>query len=195
MSINLLLWQERNPMKGGAESWLDDLAHGLRSAGHSVAWLYSAQIEQALDVFLPAFVIVGTIHNFIGLEHAVTLADRGTPAAWFLHDYWPFCGPRMLMQQHNQSDVRCEAAAGVCENSCGGRRSAPTVLGRFYTVTGNEHSAAIFRRNGVRIDGVVEEGVDVALFKPGAKRAGSICASAAWNAPWKGMHVLQQAVR
>lgn len=193
--MNILVWQENNPdIKGGAESWIEYLAAGLKGRGHCVAWLWSEQIQQAVEEFVPDFVILGTLHNFVGLQYADWLADRGIPAVWMLHDYWPFCGPRMLMQDNNRSDARCEANDGVCQNSCGGRHPVPAVLGRFYTVTGNKYAADIMRRNGVRVDGVVEEGIDTSLFFPGPKQRLSIAASCAWSAPWKGMHVLQEAL-
>jgi hypothetical protein len=194
--MRVLLWHEKNPTSGGAESWLHDLGKGLAARGHAVAWLWSDQIERAVAEFRPDVVTIGTIHNFIGLEPAAWLADQGIPGVWFLHDYWPFCGPRMLMRNHNQSDQPCEAVSGVCQNSCGGSRPVPAVLGRFYVVTGCQGAADILRRHGVRVDAVVEEAVDTELFQPEpeARVARSIYASAAWNAPWKGMHVLQQAV-
>ena len=194
--MKILLWQEQNPTKGGAESWLDYLAHGLKDAGHEVAWLYSQHIDIVIRDYKPDFVIIGTIHNFIGLQYAEILAESQIPAAWMIHDYWPFCGPRMLMKDHNRSDQRCEANEGVCRNSCGGWHPVPEVIGKFYTVTGCQGAADIMRRNGVRVDAVVEEGVDTSLFraKPRKRINGSITSHVAWTAPWKGMHILDQAV-
>ena len=196
--MRVLIWQEKNQMQGGAESWISDLAAALKALGHSVAWLHSEQIEQAVEAFRPDVVAIGTIHNFIGLAHVERLKALGVPAIWKVHDYWPFCGPRMLMRDHNRSDVACEAAHGECANSCGGRHPVPEVMRGIYAVTGCEGAANILRRHGVRLDAVIEEGIDTDLFRPDASRQGEqarIYSSAAWNAPWKGWHILEKAMR
>jgi hypothetical protein len=193
--MRVLIWQEKNPdIQGGAESWISYLAQGLTGRGHAVAWLHSEQIARGVEQFEADAVIVGTIHNFIGLPFANALAQMKLPKLWMLHDYWPFCTPRMLMQHQNRSDQPCEAAAETCRDSCGGKRFVPEVLAEFYVVTGCEGAADIMRRHEVRIDAVIEEGVDTDLFTPADKTANGVFASAAWEAPWKGMHVLKEAV-
>lgn len=203
--MKILFWQEDHPtVHGGAESWLKDTAAGLRLLGHEVAWLYSDQIQQAVDSFRPDVVTIGTIHNFIGLQHAQYLLDQHIPAVWFMHDYWPFCRPRMLMQEMNKSDRGCEAVTGICEDSChpdkaeaqASRQAVLALVNQCYVVTGCDGAAAIMRRNGVNVRAVVEEGIDTDLFKPGEgeRDISAVYASAAGDEIWKGMHILRQAL-
>lgn len=194
--MRILFWQEQHPIvRGGAETWLRSTAAGLRGLGHAVAWLQDRQVERALGEFRPDAVIMGTLHCFVGLEHVAWLADQKVPAAWMLHDYWPFCGPRMLMQANNRSDRPCEAVLGICGNSCGGAADRRALVNRFHAVTGCEGAAAIMRRNGVDVKAVVEEGIDTALFRPRpGGEPGTVYASAAGDEVWKGLRVLRRAL-
>ena len=198
--LRVLIWHEQNPsVSGGAESWVADTATALRARGHEVAWLHSTQILEALARFRPDRCLLGTLHNYVGLEHVERLRERGIPGVWFAHDYWPMCVPRMLMRDGNKSDLPCPAALdGECDNHCGGKLSnGSRVMRGFKVATGCEGAAAILRRHGLAVDYVVEESVDTDLFHPAspcAESANYVIASAAWNAPWKGMAVAEEAL-
>lgn len=196
--MRILIFQEDHPtVKGGADSWANDTARGLKLCGHEVAWLKGRNVKGAMEKFKPDVVLLGTIHCFIGLEAAEWLSRQGIPAAWFMHDYWCIgCQPRMLMRDNNHSDQGCEAVTGVCRNSCGYKASLPEIVNRFYVVTGCEGAAEIMRRNGVNVRAVVEEGVDTELFKPAEtkKPPNVVYCHAAGPEMWKGIHVLKEAV-
>ena len=192
--MRLLFWQEEHPtVRGGAESWLRDTAAALRARGHDVSWLQSNQIRLAVNNLKPDVVIMGTLHCFVGLEHVTWLAYQRTPAIWMLHDYWPFCSPRMLLRDHNRLSQGCEAVEGVCKNSCGGQVDLAALVNRFYAVTGCEGAATILRRNGINVRAVVEEGIDTDLFRPSGdeRDATVVYASAAGDDAWKGIDVLR----
>lgn len=196
--MRFLIWQEREPnAQGGAESWVSDTCRALKACGHEAAWLYSPFMDSAINSYRPDAIILGTMQNYIGLRHAEHLADKhpNVPAIWFLHDYWPWCKPRMLMRDLNRSDQQCPACEKLCDNSCGGHQAVPEVLHRFALATGSFGAAQIMRRHGLKIAHIIEEGIDTDLFKPadGPRDWSAIYASAAWNAPWKGMHTLQAA--
>lgn len=197
--MRVLFWHELNPeVTGGAESWVADTATALRRRGHETAWLQSGQVDEALATFRPTHVVIGTIHNYVSdwVDRATRLADRALPAVWFMHDYWAFCLPRMLMREHNKSDRPCLAGeGGECDNECGGRVDYSRLLRCFPLATGCEGAAEIMRRHGVPVQYVVEESVDTELFRPGKREPLSyVIASAAWNAPWKGMAVAEEAL-
>ena len=195
--MNILFWQEVHPtVTGGADSWVRDTGRALSMRGHAVSWLQDERIEQACFQFKPDAVVLGTIHNFIGLHHAERLLGLGIPAVWMLHDYWPFCGPRMLMRDWNASDRGCPAVEGVCDNSCSGKASGRLALvNQFYVVVECEGTADIMRRNGVNVRAVIETGVDTDLWRPSEKRIERVVyCHAAGPEVWKGVHVLRAAL-
>ena len=197
--LSVLRWHycvnEPGKNGGGAESGLRDEARGLREAGHEVAWLWSGQIERAVAEFKPDVVHIGTIHCVIPPEVAEKALGLGVPVVWHLHDYWPFCGPRMLLVNEDQS---CPAVEGVCTgcqpqdprwlelvNRCAG------------VVVGNRYSAEIMRRNGVHVSHVVESGIDTEAFRPsGESLPDTVCAMNAWGdrGGVKGLDVARRAV-
>lgn len=195
---------------GGAESLLRDQTEALRRLGHTVAWLQSEHIQQAVDEFRPDVVQLLTIHNFLpGWQRmARWLQEQHIPHVWALADYWPFCRGRMLLVDWIDGPG-CSAVAGVCEQECLSGKAPPEWRGRspadwLETVNGspvvalNAHTAAIYQRNGVRCDHVVELGVDTEMFRPDpAKRNGqaAIYTSSAWpEYPVKGMPILKAAI-
>ena len=196
--LRILFWQEQHPtVHGGAETWLTGTAAGLRKLGHEVAWLQTGQIERAVEAFKPDVVTLGTLHCFVGLENVGCLAEQRIPSIWMLHDYWPFCGPRMLLRDQNCSDQPCEAVEGRCQGSCGSRANPEyrALVNRFFVVTGCDGAAQIMRRNGINVRAAIEEGIDTDLFRPGVKGgAWPVYASASGRDVWKGFHVLLQAV-
>jgi glycosyltransferase involved in cell wall biosynthesis len=146
----------------------------------------------------PDLVHILTLHNFIGLGPVQWLRDNGVPHLWTLMDYWPFCGNRNMLKDF----VECERCAGVTASCDGDCLSGPAPSAWREIVNGspviamNEHTAGIFRRNGLRADYVVECGIDTEAFRPGERGAEpTLYTSSAWAAhPVKGMHVLRKAI-
>jgi hypothetical protein len=186
---------------GGAESMLRDQTAGLRRLGHEVAWLQSNNIEQAISEWQPDIVQLQTIHNAMpNFEPAKWVQANNFPHVWALMDYWPFCWPRMLLMDNNRGDVPCNAVEGACDNACG-LRTEPEILAlvnRSPVVALNRYTADIYRRNGLRVDYVVELGVDTELFAPDySQRNGAmdVYTTSAWpHMPVKGMHILKEAL-
>jgi glycosyltransferase involved in cell wall biosynthesis len=184
---------------GGAESGLRDEVRASQMLGHEVAWLHSGgpgSVRRAIREYAPDVIHIGTIHNLMGIECGEAALDSGVPVVWHLHDYWPFCRPRMLLRREDES---CPAVEGTCDNCCGldqdGRYLG--IVNRATVVAGNRYTAAIMRRNGVRVDAVVESGVDTDAFHPtGESLPSSVCCSNAWGAQnlIKGTHVAKRAV-
>lgn len=186
---------------GGAESILRDHAQAMKLAGHEVAWWYGqGSIQRAVADFRPDMVHVQTIHNaipdWIGVMRWIQ--GQGIPHVWVLMDYWPFCGNRMLLRGRDDGET-CSALHDVCDACCAcGPAPAEwaSVVNGSPVVALNRYSQAIYRRNGIRCDHVVEMGVDTALFSPGDTRDRSCYTSSAWaSAPCKGLHVLKASLR
>jgi hypothetical protein len=183
---------------GGAEAGQLDEVECLKRRGHTTACLYEPRIEEAAKQFKPDIVHIRTIHNFFGMEPALWALDSGIPVLWHLQDYWPFCGPRMLLWHTDQS---CPAVKGLCENTCGqyvGEKYID-IVNRAFVVVGNANTAEIFRRHGVRVDGIVESGIDTTLFHPDYTQRGeqpTVYASNAWGYhPVKGLQVVKRAIK
>jgi hypothetical protein len=199
--MRILIWHEdtRGPGEGGgAESLLRDLTMALKAMDHTVAWLHSPQIAQAVDTFKPDIVMVGTIFNKMGFESVKWLQESRVPHIWAMMDYYPFCGGRMLLRNWDES---CTAVKGVCDDNCKEGR-APVewleIVNRSPVLAYNQYTAEIYRRNGLRCDYVCELGVDTELFKPDQtkKESSSIYTSSAWpEYPAKGMKYLNQALQ
>lgn len=196
MRILMIHGDDRPPGRGGgAESLLRDQAKGLRERGHEVFWWYGAgSIEDAIDRAKPDICHLMTLHCYpMGLHPALYVQEQKIPHIWHLQDYWPFCGPRMLLL----GDRGCNAVRGQCDNACRGQRSEYLeIVNRSFIVAGNRFTADIYRRNGVRCDAVVELGVDTELFRPDPAERDekvSIYTSTAWPEQLvKGMHILKQ---
>lgn len=201
MKILMVHGDVRGPGQGGgAESLLRDQSRALQALGHDVAWWQGqGTIAQAVDSFKPDVVHLMTIHCYeMGIAPAVYCQEQHIPHVWHVQDYWPFCGGRMLLVDGDRS---CSAVKGECDNECGGKVSGYLdIVNRSFVVAGNAHTAAIYRRNGMRCDAVCELGVDTDLFSPDHTQrptdAVSIYTSSAWpEYPVKGMHVLTKAVQ
>ena len=198
--MRLLIWHEHQTPPGqgggGAESMLRDQTEALHRLGHTVAWLQSSQIEEAVRRFTPDMVQVQTIHNAFGVEPVTWLQENDIPHVWVLMDYWPFCGGRMLLKNWDEG---CAAVDGVCDGQCAEGKANPRLL---EVVNGspvialNRFTADIYRRNGLRCDGVVELGVDTNFFCLGERDAEvSVYTSSAWAPyPAKGMKYLKEAI-
>lgn len=197
MRILFIHGERREPgQAGGAESLLRDQAEGLKRLGHETAWWFgNGKLEDAVSQFEPDICHLMTLHCYpMGLEPARFLQRKHIPHVWHVQDYWPFCANRMMVI----GDRSCSGVNGVCKHECGQVADAELlkVANGSFIVAGNENTARIYRRNGLRCDAVVELGVDVDLFKPGIKDdPPSIYASQSILAGnWKGMHILQRAL-
>jgi len=199
--MRVLMWHEdtRGPGEGGgAETMLRDLTKGLKGLGHEVAWLHTEHIAQAIELFKPDVVQVGTIHNRMGFGAVKWLQDNKFPHLWAIMDYYPFCGGRMLLRNWDEG---CAAVNGVCDNVCH-EKHAPQhwleVVNGSRVLVLNQYSADIYRRNGMRVDYICELGVDTDMFAPDPSERASelrIYTSSAWaEYPAKGMKYLKQAV-
>lgn len=199
MRILILSEDAREPGKGGgAESLLRDVTSGLCARGHEVGWWFGdTPLAQAVDAFKPDIVQMHTIHNRFAMQPALFLQRHAIPHVWVLMDYWPFCAGRMLLK--NRQTVSCSAVDGICDSSCQDGRSPALFLetaNRSPIVALNENTAAIYRRNGLRVDAVIGCGIDADYFKPAPekRKTGKVIATSAWpEYPTKGFHILKAA--
>lgn len=197
MKILFIHGERREPgQAGGAESLLRDQAEGLKRLGHETAWWFgNGRLEDAISQFEPDICHLMTLHCYpMGLEPARFLQRKHIPHVWHVQDYWPFCANRMMVI----GDRSCSGVKGECKHECGQVANPEylEVCNKSFIVAGNENTAEIYRRNGLRCDAVVELGVDVDMFKPGIKEEPpTILASMSILAgSWKGMHILKRAL-
>lgn len=188
---------------GGAESAIRDQGKALTRLGHKVKAEFSHP-DRAAREFGPDIIHFHTIHVSLGLKWLAWAKTVGIPHCLSLHDYWPFCGDRMLMRHGaglGELDEPCAAVTGVCDGRCRGapqRQEIKDLVNDCFTITFNPYSAAIFERHGIKINAVVPHGVDTDFFAPppeGAWREGIICVSAWPQYNTKGVHVLRRALR
>jgi glycosyltransferase involved in cell wall biosynthesis len=197
--VKVLLVHYNPGYGGGAESALHDHRVALERRGHQAACVYTHP-QQAYAAWRPDVVHFHTVHIGLGLGVVEWAQREQIPHVLSLHDYWPFCADRMLMRHGahpGAPDAPCSAVDGVCDGQCASRPSglAPVVNGS-PTVVFSEYAAAIYRRNGIRVDFIAPHGVDADLFHPAEEpvadlRAVTMSAYPAWNT--KGMHVLRKA--
>ena len=183
---------------GGAESLLRDMTESLVRRGHVIAWWQgSPSLQAAIEQFKPDVCHIMTIHNLLGLAPAVYLQEKGIKHSWALMDYWPFCGGRMLLKEH---DVECNAVTGHCNGACPHGMAPAHMLAtvnRSPIVALNPYTADIYRRNGIAVAETVTLGIDTDVFQPAVEKRipGRILATSAWASfPTKGMHVLRSAL-
>lgn len=195
--MNVLFWQEDHPhIHGGAEAWLFDTMAALRLRGHNTEWLHTNEIENKIKEMKPDAIVVGTVFNFIGFEYVHHVIESGIPAVWFIHDYWPFCGPRMLMRDNNASDLGCEASEGGVCTGCS-PRDVKGLVNQLPSTTGCQGAADIMRKNGINIKFVMEEGIDTDLFPSSPVRTNErvVYCHAAGDEVWKGGHIIREALK
>jgi len=138
-----------------------------------------------------------TIHITMGTRPLEMAREKGIPHCISLHDYWPFCvNNRMLLKDFDQS---CEAVDGVCDRSCGSASAESFIasLAGTPTITFNQKSAEIMRRNGVAVTAVIPHGIDTDFFycPEGERDWQKIVTVAAWASHQsKGMHILRRAL-
>lgn len=202
MRILFLHGDTRGPGEGGgAETLLTDTMEILQTLGHEVEWWYGQNgIAQMVQQFKPDVCHVVTVHVYSGLGSVEWLQRQGIPYIWHLQDYWPFCGERMLLTERDKS---CEAVEGKCGGHCTGRPALEKYLpivnaAAASVIVSNRYTASIFRRNGIRVDGIVPLGIKTDFFRPDrSKRDGvKVVTVTAWPGyPVKGMHILRAALR
>jgi len=199
--MKILLWHEdqREPGKGGgAESMLRDQTEAFKRLGHTVAWLHSEHIEQAVSQFKPDIVQVGTIFHRMPMDTVKYLRDNHIPHVWAIMNYYPFC---MGQQMLKKGDEECGAVTGTCDGICS-EGKAPAffldVINQSPVLALNAITADIYKRNGLRVDYIGELGIDTDLFSPDETERSNelgIYTSSAWAAfPAKGMRYVKQAI-
>ena len=193
----LFIHGDTRSIAGGAETLLRDQANELTRQGHEVAWYYGdGHISDAIRDFRPDICHLLTIHCYpMGMEPAVYLQENNIPHVWHIQDYWPFCAGRMLLV----GDKSCSAVEGVCQRECRDtvNPSYLEICNKSFIVAGNQNTADIYIRNGLRCDAVVELGVDTDLFSPGdAVGKLNVITSCGWPEQLhKGMHILERALQ
>lgn len=199
MKILMIHEDQRAPGQGGgAESLLRDQTIALEHLGHEVKWWHGGNIQRTISEFKPDVCHLMTFHNFLGFRPLQYIQENDIPHLIHVQDYWPFCNPRMLLINGDQG---CAAVRGVCDNSCGGKAASEIleIVNQSFVVAGNEYTADIYRRNGLRCDAVVELGVDVELFQPDKSKRDpevSIYTATAWpDQLVKGLHIVRQAIK
>jgi len=195
--MKVMLIHYHSGQGGGAESHVKDLRYALELLGHEIVVEYTHP-DKAWQRFKPDVMHFHTVHcGTMGIGVLKWAQDRGIPHCISLHDYWPFCGPRMLLSHHDQS---CSAVEGLCDGKCDGHpqpKELADLVNGTPTVTFNEYSAAIFERHGIRVDAVIPHGINTDFFKPDPEKRikGRIMTSSAWAEwPTKGMHILRKAL-
>lgn len=187
---------------GGAESAVADQKRALEGLGHEVHVEFTNP-ERAWARWHPDIVHFHTIHIGLGLHLLAWAQQKHIPHCLSLHDYWPFCGDRMLMREGarpGDADAPCSAVDGVCDGACTHRPTDARVkalVNGSPTVTFSPYGAEIFERHGVRISEVIPHGIDTEAFRPAATmpaepRIVTMSAWASYNT--KGMHVLRKAL-
>ena len=187
---------------GGAESAIRDQRRALELLGHEVITCYDAP-QAAYQEHKPDMVHFHTIHIGLGLGVLQWAQQEHIPHCLSLHDYWPFCGSRMLLKTGNSENSRraisCSAVDGMCDGKC---ESNPTpehilrIVNRSRLVAFNPSSAAIFERHGVRIDAIVPHSIDTEFFSPASELGEGVVTVCAWPSyATKGMQVLKAALR
>ena len=197
MKILIVHYNPAEPgQAGGAESAIRDQKRALELCGHEVKTAFQRP-DRACRDFQPDIVHFHTIHVSIGLGVLRWAQGQEIPHCLSLHDYWPFCGGRMLLKSGDQS---CAAVKGICDSLCESKPALPAVkdlVNRSPVVTFNPNSAAIYRRHGIRVDAVIPHSIDTDFFCPGESteepRIVTTCAWPSW--PTKGMHILKAALR
>ena len=199
LKVMVLSEDNREPGKGGgAESLMRDVTQGLRARGHEVAWWFGEQpLMEAIGKFKPDICQMHTIHNKFGMQPAWYLQRHHIPHVWVLMDYWPFCQGRMLLK--NRQKESCAGINGLCDGDCDEGRAPELYLetiNRSPIVALNPNTAAIYRRNGVKIAAIIGCGIDTEFFKPDPikREWGNVISTSAWpQYPTKGLAILREA--
>jgi glycosyltransferase involved in cell wall biosynthesis len=187
---------------GGAESAIRDQRRALELCGHEVETAFQHP-DRAWVRFKPDVTHFHTVHVGMGIGILQWAQAKKIPHCLSLHDYWPFCGDRMLMQAGalpGNPDTPCSAVEGLCDGQCAnGRATAElmAVVNGSPTVTFNHTSADILRRNGIRVDAVIPHAIDTDLFTPAPseRTPGKIVCVSAWPTyNTKGVHGLKDAL-
>ena len=188
---------------GGAESAVRDQRRALELCGHEVHVCFQRP-ERDYARIKPDVVHFHTVHVGMGLGVLEWAQARRIPHCISLHDYWPFCGDRMLMKygaMPSRSDEPCSAVEGVCDGQCINGPAGPDIpeiVNGSPTVIFSEYAGDIFRRHGIRVDAVIPHAIDTDVFCPKGPPPVEpvILTMSAWAAfNTKGMHVLQAALK
>jgi glycosyltransferase involved in cell wall biosynthesis len=190
---------------GGAESAVRDQKRALELCGHEAHVTYEHP-EKAWGALKPDVLHFHTIHVSMGLAPLVWAQEQGIAHCLSLHDYWPFCGDRMLMKAganpHGTSDEPCSAVEGLCDGQCANRATPMTVraiVNGSPLVVFNRYSEAIYRRHGIQPAAVIAHSIDTDFFSPDyAQRENPpvVAVTCAWPGyNTKGLHILREALR
>lgn len=203
MRVLLVHYNPAAPGKaGGAESAIRDQRKALELLGHDVIVCYE-EPQAAYAEHKPDIVHFHTVHIGLGLGVLRWAQQEKVPHCLSLHDYWPFCGTRMLLKRgNNQGSLlaeSCNAVEGICDNKCQGRHTSNSIralVNRSRLVAFNPYSAAIFKRHGVRIDAVIPHSIDTDFFSPAESLGDGIVTVCAWpKYATKGMQILGPALK
>jgi len=171
---------------GGTETHIVELWRGLEVLGHQVR-LFAADWKRGI-----AWGDIVHIHNMTrfnyGLPALEDAARLRKPALVSLHDYWPFCQPRIAMHEGQN------CLFGGCRRQCG--RPLPEcfeVIARWPCVSFAPRPAAVFESLGIRSQ-VIPHGIDRQFWHAAPRRSVegalrvALC-TACGAAPWKGVQV------
>lgn len=198
MKVLLVHYYPDNIRGGGAESAVADERKALEMIGCEVRTEFTNPID-AYNEFQPDFVHFHTIHIDLGIDLLKWAQDNHIPHAISLHDYWPICSGRMLLDGYN----KCSANDDICNARCSygpARNEIKNILSKTPKIAFNPYSADIFKRHGVNIEYVVPHGIDTDIFYPpenySIKSDLPIVCVVAWpNSPAKNIKLLNESLK
>ncbi len=182
---------------GGAGSGLLDQMEAQRRLGNSVE-VVADHVPEAVNLFRPDLIHFHTIIVSTGLGALEWAQWRKIPHCLTLHDFWPFCGNRMMLRSLRDETlgVACETCDGLCENGKAHPRIRE-VVNRSPVIVNQHYQAMRLRANGVRVNAVINCGVDTGFWRPAPERRAAdrrVFSSSAWfDWHWKGAGVMDRA--
>jgi len=182
---------------GGAETYLRNLATGLRKRGHEVTFATSnAAVSELIsdgggDIF---HFHTAMAYPDVSEQSVMLVKTLAIPYCFTLHDYWPICVNRMMVmpKQGNNPHICGDTLCESCNNQCGFYIPNPYwfQLLRFAPcICQTQSSQDMFSRHGLMNTHLITNAIDAEAFAPGEFDADNkrvLFISAHGQMPWKG---------
>ncbi len=193
--MRILYVSDSAAIPGGAGSGLQDQMEAQRRLGNVVA-VANDHIPEAYRQFRPDLIHFHTVIVNTGLGVLEWAQWKRIPHCLTLHDFWPFCGGRMMLRS-NSNEGRGEMCP-TCDGACESGRAYPRirkVVNGSPVIVNQEYQAARLRANGVRVDAIIYPGIDTDFWSPADIQANGrvVSTSAWWDCHWKGWAFLDRA--
>ena len=181
---------------GGAGAGLSDQMEAQRRLGNVVSLCHD-HLPERVRLFRPDLLHFHTVIVNTGLGVLEWAQQSGIPHCLTLHDFWPFCANRMMLRSiaDEGRGEMCPTCDGQCENG----RAHPhlrEVVNRTPTIVNQEYQAARMQANGIRVDAVIECGIDTEFWRSSDLRPAEprvVSTSAWWECHWKGAALIDRA--